>query len=142
MHTIPSRSHLEAPARALAAVVAAKGHIDGRELDRLAQLDAYRRLGVSRERFVELARESVDAVGAALCEQSWLRAEQRVYLDQLLEEVDTRQQRLLVCRLAAAVITADGCVTQDERLVYDHARARWHITQEMVTQAILQDQPT
>jgi len=139
MHTISSMSLAEAPARALAAVVAANGHINDSELDRLAQLDAFRRLGVTRERFVALARECVDAMGAALCEQSWLRAEQRIYLDQLLESVDSREQRLLVCRLAAAVITADGCVTQDERLVYDHARARWHISQDMITQAILQE---
>jgi urease accessory protein UreH len=49
------------------------------------------------------------------------------------------KNRLLVCRLAAAVITADGRVTHDERLVYDHALARWRINQSDVTQAILED---
>ena len=44
-----------------------------------------------------------------------------------------------VCRLAATVITADGRVTHDERLVYDHALARWRINQSDVTHAILDD---
>ena len=142
MHTIESITVAESAACVLAAVVAAKGYVDDREIQRLAELDAFRRLGVTRERFTDLARDCVAEFGASLCEVSWLRAEQRTYLDRLLEAVDSRPQRLLVCRLAAAVVTADGCVTQDERLVYDHARARWHITQDMVTQAILHDQGT
>ncbi len=140
MHTIESMVTARSAARVLAAVVAAKGYVDDREIQRLAELDAFGRLGVTRDGFVELARDAVAEFGTSLCELSWLTSEHRAYLDRLLEDVDSRQQRLLVCRLAAAVVTADGCVTQDERLVYDHARARWHITQDMVTQAILHDQ--
>ena len=140
MHTIESMVTARSAARVLAAVVAAKGYVDDREIQRLSELDAFGRLGVTRDCFVELARDAVAEFGASLSELSWLPSEHRAYLDRLLEDVDSRQQRLLVCRLAAAVVTADGCVTQDERLVYDHARARWHITQDMVTQAILHDQ--
>jgi len=42
--------------------------------------------------------------------------------------VPADESRVLVCRLAAAVITADGLVTHDERLVYEHALARWRIS--------------
>ena len=46
---------------------------------------------------------------------------------------------MLVCRLAAAVITADGCISVDERMVYSHVLGHWRICQSMVTQAILHD---
>lgn len=61
------------------------------------------------------------------------------YIDALLDRVDDMTRRVLVCRLAAAVITADGCVSVDERMVYCHVLGRWHVSQSMVTQAILHD---
>lgn len=129
----------ESSARALAMIVAANGRVDERELRSLDQLEAFQRLGVSRERFVELARTCVSDVGARLCERSWLSADHMAYIDTLLDAVPDAESRALVCRLAAAVVTADGRVTHDERLVYDHALARWRISQASVTQAILHD---
>lgn len=137
-HTHPEAT--EASAHALAMIVAANGHVDQRELDVLDQLDAFRRVGVSRERFVELARSCVADVGVHLSERSWLCADHLAYVDALLDAVPNPDERMLVCRLAAAVITADGRVTHDERLVYDHALARWRIVPSQVTQAILHDQ--
>lgn len=136
----PAPSTDEAPAHVLAMIVAANGQIDARELSALDQLDAYRRIGVSRERFVDIARSCVTEVGAHLCERSWLCAPHLTYIDALLDAVSGTEDRMLVCRLAAAVITADGRVTHDERLVYDHALGRWRINQSDVTQAILHDQ--
>ena len=130
----------EALAHALAMIVAANGRIDASEMTVLDQLDAYQRVGVTRERFVDLARACVDEVGAHLCDRSWLCADHLAYIDALLDAVAGTEGRMLVCRLAAAVITADGRVTHDERLVYDHALARWRIKQSDVTLAILQDQ--
>ncbi|MBE0550582.1 MAG: TerB family tellurite resistance protein [Rubrivivax sp.] len=129
----------EAPARALAMMVAANGHIDERELRMLDDLDAFRRLAVSRPRLVELARLCVKEVGAGLSERSWLCLDDMMHLVEVLDAVVAPEQRLLVCRLAAAVIIADGHVTHDERRVYGYALAHWGINQEMVTQAIRQD---
>ncbi|WP_234414124.1 hypothetical protein [Ideonella sp. A 288] len=136
-HPVPASD--EALAHALAMMVAANGRIDEQELSTLAQLDAFRRVGVSRERFVDIAHACVADVGAHLCDRSWLGADHKAYIDALLDAVPSDEGRLLVCRLAAAVITADGRVTHDERLVYDHALTRWRITQSDVTQAILHD---
>jgi hypothetical protein len=47
--------------------------------------------------------------------------------------------RLLVLRLSAAAITADGRVSCDERMVYEHALARWRIRPQQMSEAILQD---
>jgi len=135
--TMPA--HAEASARVLAMVVAANGRVDERELRSLDELDAFSRLGVSRERFVELARTCVCDVGTQLCECSWLRADHMAYIDALLDAVPDAGSRALVCRLAAAVIAADGRVTHDERLVYDHALARWRVSPASVMQAILHD---
>lgn len=129
----------EAAARVLAVMVAANGRIDARELEALDELDAFARLGVAQQRFVVLARECLHEIGSGLGECSWLRARDMAYLDRLLDAVTDRHQRLLLCRLAAAVITADGRVTNDERLVFDHVLARWHISRSMVTEAILHD---
>lgn len=129
----------EAAARVLAVMVAANGRIDARELEALDELEAFARLGVPQERFVVLARECLDEIGSGLGECSWLRAREMVYLDRLLDAVTDPAQRLLLCRLAAAVVTADGRVTNDERLVFDHVLARWRISRAMVTDAILHD---
>jgi len=128
-----------AAAHVLAMMVAANGHVDPSELRVLEGLDAFRRLGVTRQRFVDLARRCIEDVGASLCERSWLGVEDQIYVDELLDAVVDMQQRLLVCRLAAAVVTADGRVTHGERLVFDHALARWRISQSMVSKAILND---
>lgn len=129
----------DALAHALAMIVAANGRIDAQELSALDRLDAFRRIGVSRERFVDIARSCVADVGVHLCDRSWLSADHLSYIDALLDAVPGTNDRMLVCRLAAAVITADGRVTHDERLVYDHALTRWRINQSDVTQSILDD---
>lgn len=129
----------EAPARVLALMVAANGRVDPSELKTLDELNAFERLGVPRERFRQLVEECLAAVGHPLGEYSWLRAPDQAYVDGLLDAVADPKQRLLLCRLAAAVITADGRVSGDERLVYEHALTRWHVSAAMVAQAIRED---
>ncbi|HMO47878.1 MAG TPA: hypothetical protein PKB14_17830 [Rubrivivax sp.] len=129
----------EAPARVLALLVAANGSVGDQELSMLSSLDAFERLGVSRERFVELAQQCIDEVGAGLCERSWLRTTDLIYVNGLLDAVHDDSLRLLVCRLCAAAITADGRISSDERMVYDHTLAHWHIRQDQVSHAILHD---
>lgn len=129
----------EAPASVLAMVVAANGRVDERELHAIDQLDGFRRIGVGRERFVELAKACLLEVGAGLCEHSWLSASDTQYFDRLLDAVIDPKQRLLVCRLAAAVIAADDQVTPDEQMIYGHALARWRVSQAMASSTQLDD---
>ncbi len=136
-HNTPAQA--QALGHALAMMVAANGQVDAQELLTLEQLDAFARIGISRAHFVALADACVSEVGTQLCERSWLSAAHADYINSLLDAVPEGDPRMLVCRLAAAVITADGRVTHDERLVYDHALARWRISQASVTQAILHD---
>ena len=106
---------------------AANGRIDERELRVLEERDAFRRLGIDQARFVELAQNCLGDVGAWLCELSWLPAEFENYIDELLDAVDDPSQRRLVCGLAAAVLEADGTVSDSERLAYQHTLARWRV---------------
>jgi hypothetical protein len=134
-----TRTHAQtrqAAAKVVAMVVAANGRIDDRELRLLEELDAFNRLGVSRREFVDLAQSCLDDVGVDLSERSWLSLDDSIYLLRLLDAVEGPQRRLLVCRLAAAAITADGRVTASQRHVYGFTLARWAISQEEVAQAI------
>lgn len=128
-----------AAARVLALMVSANGHADPRELQVLDRLDAYARLGLDPRTFLALVQECLEALGGSLSECSWLRARDQAYVDHLIEAVTDPRERLLVGRLAAAVLTADGQVSGDERLVFDHVLARWRITRSMLSEAILQD---
>lgn len=139
MPTNPSCPPRTAAARVLALMVAANGRADPRELQALGELDAFARLGLPPTRFSALVHECLQDVGSGLAECSWLRARDQAYVDGLLDAVMDPHERLMVCRLAAAVITADGQVSGDERLVFDHALARWHISRSILTEAILHD---
>lgn len=134
-----THSPSEAPARVLALTVVSNGRIDERELRILDELDAFQRLGVPRQRFVELAQTCLDDLGADLAQRSWLSLDDSLYLVGLLDAIADPGQRLLICRLAAAVITADGNVSGSERRVYGFTLARWGISEEQVAQAIRQD---
>ncbi len=131
---------VEAPAQVLALIVASHGGVGERELRVLDELEAFRQLGVGRQRFVDIAQVCLRDLGTGLCERSWLSTEDIHYVDALLDAVPDPDQRLMVCRLGAAAIAADGGVADDERLVYDHVRAHWRIRSDQLPQATLVDQ--
>lgn len=139
MTTNESRQPRTAAARVLALLVAANGRADPRELQMLETLGAFERLGLSRARFLALVRDGLQAVGYGLAECSWLRARDEAYVDRLLEAVTEPQERLLVCRLAAAAIAADGQVSHDEHLVFNHVLARWRIDRSMRADPVPRD---
>jgi hypothetical protein len=136
---VTDHSSRDAPARVLALLVAANGHIHADELAILQRLDAFGRLGVSKGRFIELAQRCLDELGGGLREQSWLCVTDLVYVNGLLDAVDDEALRMLVCRLCAAAITADGRVSREERMLYNHALARWRINSQQVSEAIRLD---
>jgi hypothetical protein len=131
-----TQHHSDSAAQVLALIVAAKGRVEEPELNRLEELRAYRRLGVSRQQFIGLARGSLEKTRPSA---GGAGATQPVGLGQVLDCVTDPQERLLVCRLAAAAITADGRVTPHERSVYERTLVHWHISQQAVCRAIHQD---
>jgi uncharacterized tellurite resistance protein B-like protein len=128
-----------AAAQVLALLVAANGRVDMAEIDRLQALQSFARLGVDRDSFVQWAQRCVEDIGAGLCERSWLGTSELLYADALLDAVHNPELRLLVCGLCAGTIAADGVINRDERLLYSHALARWHIQPQEVSQGIHED---
>jgi len=129
----------ERSARLLALLVSADGCFDDFALRRLDELHAFDQLGVRRAHFVRLVREGLQHVAAPHADDFWLRSSEWAHVEQLMAGVTDPAERLQLCRLAAAVITADGRITGDERTVYRHMLARWGIDDRMVAQAILRD---
>lgn len=123
----------------LALVVAANGRIDPCELDTLDGLEAFRRIGVPRDRFLLMAEDALEDMGMHLSQAQWLRWRDRLRIAALQEQVVDPGRQLLLCRLAAAVIVADGRVTWDERLIYSAMLSTWNVSQTMVAHAIMND---
>lgn len=130
----------EAGLQLLARVVAANGRVDAREVAELDRLSAFARLGIARDRFVALASRLARRASPAL-----LRAPRtalpieavRRRLGRWLSQVEDPAQRLLLCRLACAVVRADGRVSGDERLVVDALLQGWRISPMLVAHANL-----
>ncbi|MCR5868302.1 MULTISPECIES: TerB family tellurite resistance protein [Aquincola] len=126
-------------AHVLALVVAANGRVDPKEIEVLDRLAAFQRLGIGRDDFLALAAQCVQALDNGQVDRSWLKPQALAQLFSVVDAVTSPQQRLLVCRLAAAVMTADGAICATERRVYRHALLRWGITDDQVSHAILHD---
>jgi uncharacterized tellurite resistance protein B-like protein len=142
--TVPSTQWTDLPAgdaaaSLLAIVLSANGRIDARELAELDRLRAYERVGIAREDFLALADSALQSIGLPLSRTQGLRRDDRTHLLALQLAVTEPALRLLVCRLASAVIKADGQVTADEQLVYTLLLAQWGVTDTMVAHASMRD---
>jgi tellurite resistance protein len=129
----------QAAAELLAIVVAANGSIDACELAELERLRAFERLRLTRARFLRMADAALEDIGLTLSRRRWLGARERSRILALQLQVRDRAEQLTVARLAAAVITADGRVTPDERQVYGALLAAWGLSHGMVAHAIMAD---
>ena len=129
----------ESAARVLASLMAAENDGEASKTKVLDDLDAWRRIGVSRSRFLRLVRDCHARLDERQHESPWMPLSELLQFDRALDSVDDPELRLMVCRLAASLITADGRVSDAERVLYDHTLARWHISTSQVTQAILHD---
>lgn len=129
----------EPSAQLLALLVSADGCFDDSALRRLDELRAFDQLGVRRAHFVRLVRDSLRHDPSPHADDLWLRSSEWAHVEQLMAGITDPAERLQLCRLAAAVIPADGRITGDERTVYRHMLARWGIDDRMVAQAILHD---
>ena len=124
----------------LAIVVSANGRVDPREVAELDRLGAFERLGIRREDFLARAEAALEEIGRPLSQSQWLRASDCSRILALQQAISDRALRLLVCRLCAAVITADGRVTGGERQVYEFLLGQWALTPTMVAHATMRDQ--
>ncbi len=129
----------ESAARILASLMAAEGGFEAVKTKVLDDLDAWRRIGVSKSRFHRLVQDCHARLDEQQHDAPWLPLPQMLQIDRCIDRINDPELQLMVCRLAASVITADGRVSEAERLLYDHTLARWRISTAQVTQAILHD---
>jgi len=126
-----------AMAQVLAMIMATSPGLDSREVGMLEQLDAFRRIGVSEPAFLRIAREVQRGICQGLSRHEYLYPDDLEVIDEILDRVHDASHRLLLCRLAGCVITADGRVQEVERVVYDRMLLRWGYTRASLSQAIL-----
>lgn len=129
----------EALARVVAMMIVADADLDPTEVHTLDRLEAFDRLGLPRQQFLRVAREYCAELGERMGDQPWLRLSDVQLIDELLAGVKDADKRLLVSRLCAAVITADGRVEDIERMVFDHMLCRWGLTRSDIARAIRSD---
>lgn len=129
----------EALARVLVLMMLTDCEVDPREIEMLDRLDAFRRIGLTRPHFMRVARDHCAALQKRMGAAQDLRHNDPALIDELLASVTDPAKRLLVCRLAAAIVTADGKVHDIERITYDHMLNRWRLTRRDVEAATLKD---
>jgi hypothetical protein len=129
----------EALARAVALVMVIDTELDPAEVAVLDTLDAFGRIGLSRSRFMQVARDFCGDLRHRMGDADWLSLADTGLIDECLRGVRSRDKRLLVARLAAGVIAADGRVRDIERMVYVHMLLRWGLSQREVSAAIRAD---
>ena len=129
----------EALARVLVLMMLTDCEVDEREIDMLDRLDAFNRIGMSRQHFMRVARDHCAALQQRMGQAGSLRHNDPSLVDELLAGVRDPVKRLLVSRLAAALLTADGKVHDIERVTYDHMLGRWGLTRADVQAAIRRD---
>lgn len=126
-----------AMAQVLAMVMATQPGIDDREVRMLEDLDAFRRIGLSEPAFLRIARDVHDGVCQDLSRHDFLYPGDIEVIDQALDRVRDNGHRLLLCRLAGCLITADGRVQEVESSIYDRMLLRWGYTRASLSRAIL-----
>jgi len=121
-----------AAAKALAFVVAEDGFVEDFKLRRLERCEAFRELGMSRDGLSGLIRSRLASIDGSLHERSWLPSHIEDSFNDVLDAVPDPEQRVLVCRLAAAVIGAGTSESQHQRLLFNHMLAHWRISLDAV----------
>lgn len=127
----------QAMARVLALVLIADTELGPEELQALEDLSVYERLGVSRAEFMGIAQHFCAHLGQRMGPADTLRLSDPQLVNEVLAGVGHYGLRLLVARLAAGLIVADGRVRAAERRLYLHLLARWGLSERLVTAFIL-----
>ena len=131
----------QAMARVLALVVSHDSRVKASEREMLDPLGAFERIGVDADDFDEYVEHgSIDTAArhraGSAAFLGWRDIE---HIEQALSGVQEPSHRLMLCRLAAGVITADGRVSDIERLAFQHMCNRWGYTSSDIARAIRED---
>lgn len=132
----------EAIAQALALIILADADISPQELRVLRELDAYNRMGLSEQAFMKVLQAHACQLEHRLGDVPFLRLDEVALMEETLALISKPATRLLVARMAAALITADGQVSNIERQIFDQMLYRWGLSHDEVHRAILEEYAT
>lgn len=121
----------------LAMIMASNADAEPSEIRMLEGLDAFTSIGISKAQFMRLYDRYRRGPGQALVAHGQLTLDAGQVLDDLLRDVHDSRNRVLLCRLAACMLVADGHVEDAEREIYDRMLFRWGYTQSSIARAIL-----
>ena len=135
--TSPATDSPRAVANVLAMVLAAHPDSSPHELSMLEELDAFRRIGLPEAEFLGIVRRFRSGDLCELSQHEYPHPNDLEFVDEVLDGVRDMRHRLLLCRLASCLITADGQIDGLERTLYDRMLLRWGYTRTSVSRAIL-----
>ncbi len=135
MHT-PDTDSPEALARVLALVLVADTTLSPEELQALDELAVCDRIGLPQPAFMAIAQGFEALLAQRPGSPDLLRLPDPLLIDRVLDGVHNPGLRLLVARLAAGLIVADGRVRGVERRLYLHLLSRWGLSEWLVAEAI------
>ncbi len=127
----------QAMARVLALALIADTRLTPEEVTALDELNVCERIGLTRSEFMALAKGFCAELSQRMGPADSLRLSDPLLVDEVLGRVRNYGLRLLVARLTAGLIVADGRVSGVERRLYQHMLARWGLSDRLVTEAIL-----
>ena len=122
----------EAMSRVVAMMIVTDAHIDDREIAVLDRADAYQSLGISREKFMRVARDYCSELVAEASElgETLLIDPDRV--DNVIDCIDQVDEQIVAARLLLIVMAADYKQEKSELALLDHIFDRWQLTHDQV----------
>jgi hypothetical protein len=135
MHT-PDTDSPEAMAGVLALVLVADTTSSAEEREALDKLGVCDRIGLPHPAFMAITRGFEALLAHRVGSPDALRLPDPVLVDRVLDRVHNPGLRLLVARLAAGLIVADGRVRGVERRLYLHLLSRGGLSEWLVAEAI------
>jgi len=132
----PDTDSPEAMAGVLALVLVADTTLSSEELQALDELGVCDRIGLAQAAFMVIAHGFEARLAQRLGSPDAPRLPDPALVDQVLDRVHNPGLRLLVARLAAGLIVADGRVRGVERRLYLHMLSRWGLSEWLVAEAI------
>ena len=115
----------EAMARLIALMMVSDGEVDPREMTALDQMNAWAHLGLSRQRFLDVARDYCADLRVAADAKDGVSLLDEAAAEEVVGSVDDPEKRRIVGQLMLAVLDADRRHAAEELIVYSSIMKSW-----------------
>jgi hypothetical protein len=126
----------EAMARVVAMMIVTDTQLDQREIAVLDATEAYQRMGLTRARFMAVARDYCGDLVQLADEKRGVALLDPKLVNQVIDCVDDEKKRVLVSRILASIIPADNHQGEGELVLFEHILDRWALSRDRLAMAI------